>query len=404
MIYTISQPDIIDLPPVPVVEKKPITTTTATTTTKKYNKSTKQKSRTSSHSNKESIQPTHIPMSEEDTETEEKTLHTSNTSDIKEKTSTNSNSVPELISDDEMPDLIADNSSSSLDEEEDEEEDDFEENVSNTTTTTTTKDPSREDIDSMSAFYQISALTPVYTELSRLKRCKTYYHVLNVSKDSSPKEIQEHFDAINRLLFSSPKDSSRVLIGYLYSNTKVEYENLVNNAKQLVYEAYHTLYHEKNKLNYDLLLLKGEGTIDTKGLSLLKYSSPTLRLYSVFIFIILFFFKLLNICYSSLYNLVSFKPKKQMKWCSNCEQYHMITNDDNTLWEEDGKYFYRRDGKIHDVTNLIKSGILANSDQDKDSKDQEEVPSPPLHSPNNMRLPPAYAKLQRKKIPRTKRR
>ena len=50
-----------------------------------------------------------------------------------------------------------------------------------------------------------------------------------------------------------------------------------------------------------------------------------------------------------------------MKWCNKCNDYHLITSDDNQLWELDGIYYFRKDGIVHDVTALIKSGNVTHA-------------------------------------------
>eukprot|EP01113_Clastostelium_recurvatum_P009073 TRINITY_DN1432_c0_g1_i2.p1 TRINITY_DN1432_c0_g1~~TRINITY_DN1432_c0_g1_i2.p1 ORF type:complete len:1480 (-),score=506.59 TRINITY_DN1432_c0_g1_i2:4-4443(-) len=49
----------------------------------------------------------------------------------------------------------------------------------------------------------------------------------------------------------------------------------------------------------------------------------------------------------------SFKYRKHMKWCRNCADYHVVGGEDGTFWEEDGHYYFMKEGLRHDVSDLI---------------------------------------------------
>ncbi len=55
------------------------------------------------------------------------------------------------------------------------------------------------------------------------------------------------------------------------------------------------------------------------------------------------------------------RSKVQTKWCEACQEWHQISNDEGEVWEENGRYYYRRDGRVHDVTDFVQSGLFSSN-------------------------------------------
>jgi hypothetical protein len=77
---------------------------------------------------------------------------------------------------------------------------------------------------------------------------------------------------------------------------------------------------------------------------------------------ILFLFFLLVVKFArrtlfTLKNVIHFKPKRQMRWCDSCGEYHVISNEEGEVWEENGRYYYRKQGTAYDVTTLVQTEL-----------------------------------------------
>jgi curved DNA-binding protein CbpA len=188
--------------------------------------------------------------------------------------------------------------------------------------------------------------------------------VLNVSSDAEFSVIKQQY---HRLVLKLHPDR----------NTAPGAEDAFHAVKL----AYQILSNNKERAVYDNLLKKGEGLIDTKVDDTLEEPVKTgigwslLRLLFIFVgvifLVILVVFKLFKGILIAVKNLVKFKPKKQMKWCDSCREYHVVSNDEGEVWEENGRYFYRRDGTVHDVTDFVQGGFFTTQPEFDDDGDED---------------------------------
>lgn len=216
----------------------------------------------------------------------------------------------------------------------------------------------------------------------RIKSSVNHYQVLKVPKDASLSTIKSNYREIVNLL--NPR------------NCISELETaLTTAARKACIRSYKVLTVERDRLEYDIQLLKGEGTIDTEIRNSLveKYndrtSGPLLAILMAFNIFLLFFllsFKLFKGILVNLAKVFKFHPKRQMKWCDNCEEYHVVSTEEGSVWEMNGKYFYRRSG-VHDITDLVKSGFFAQQQQQPEQegdKEESETILTPLEESNRL--------------------
>lgn len=159
-----------------------------------------------------------------------------------------------------------------------------------------------------------------------------------------------------------------------------------SDALRAVSIAYNKLIDNRERSTYDNQLKNGEGTISVSindaGSELGSKSGFFWNLLRFLLVIVGIIFLLVLVIAKFFRNSFSYLKKnvfrfksnqKQMEWCASCGEYHTISNEEGEMWEEDGKYYYKRDGKVHDITSVVKSGLLAQvEDLDgSDSSDQE---------------------------------
>eukprot|EP01116_Phalansterium_solitarium_P006910 TRINITY_DN1933_c0_g1_i2.p2 TRINITY_DN1933_c0_g1~~TRINITY_DN1933_c0_g1_i2.p2 ORF type:complete len:238 (+),score=45.19 TRINITY_DN1933_c0_g1_i2:158-871(+) len=78
--------------------------------------------------------------------------------------------------------------------------------------------------------------------------------------------------------------------------------------------------------------------------------------------------KLLNGIWSTISKALNLKLKRpSARWCASCAEYHELTGDDGDVWEENGRYYYNRRGLVHDVTDIVQSGVLSGLEDDSDA-------------------------------------
>jgi len=76
---------------------------------------------------------------------------------------------------------------------------------------------------------------------------------------------------------------------------------------------------------------------------------------------------------TSVYNFLRFR--RQMKWCKNCGEYHAVGGTNGTFWEEDGRYYFMKDGVKHDVTDFVNDRAFHYPPGDGEEDDEEDAES-----------------------------
>jgi len=257
--------------------------------------------------------------------------------------------VPELVSDDEVPDLVSDG-----------EEEKVKEKKSSKS-----KDSWMDRLKYLTSWYSPDFTPEQKEQVTRIKNCSDHYEVLNVNRDSEPTAIKQQY---HRLVLKLHPDRNGA--------------PGAEDAFRAVTMAYQILSDSKERLVYDTLLKKGEGKIDTKVNDVSEEPVKTgigwglLRILFILVglvfLVILLVFKLFKGALVAIRNLIKFKPKKQMKWCDSCREYHVVSNDEGEVWEENGRYFYRRDGTVHDVTDFVQGGFFTTQPELDDDEGEDD--------------------------------
>lgn len=179
--------------------------------------------------------------------------------------------------------------------------------------------------------------------------------------------------------------------------------------------AFKILSNPVERFSYDLELIKGQGTFDLSDIDLPSFhirSRPKLLRYihtvvwtsskllllvlGVFALAILFGLKLVKNLVAGLASFLGFnsppQPKRQIKWCDNCKEYHNINLEgmaahsvflsvaEGEIWEENGKYFLRKDNQILDITTQLndyiqQNGLVFQEGDSDDSNSADELDS-----------------------------
>jgi len=272
-------------------------------------------------------------------------------------------SIPDLVSDDDdIPDLVSDDDDvpDLVSEGEEEKPLETKENKSSKS-----KDSWMNNLKFLTSWYS-SDYTPEQKEqVTRIKNSTDHYQVLNVARDADGGSIKQQY---RRLVLKLHPDR----------NSAPGAED----AFRAVTVAYQIISDNKERLIYDNLLKKGEGKVDTKVNDTLDepvksgFGWSLLRLLFILVglvfLVVLLVFKLFKGALVAIKNLIKFKPKKQMKWCDSCREYHVVSNDEGEVWEENGRYFYRRDGTVHDVTDFVQGGFFTTPELDDDDDLDED--------------------------------
>eukprot|EP01114_Cavostelium_apophysatum_P013895 TRINITY_DN3469_c0_g1_i1.p1 TRINITY_DN3469_c0_g1~~TRINITY_DN3469_c0_g1_i1.p1 ORF type:complete len:892 (+),score=228.33 TRINITY_DN3469_c0_g1_i1:421-3096(+) len=202
-------------------------------------------------------------------------------------------------------------------------------------------------------------------EVLRIKHCTDYYQIMNVHREADANTIKKQKRKIAARLL--PREGERAPSG-------------VSEALKAVMTADAVLSNQSDRLAYDALLLKGQGTINTT-ISLEETPRGFLwqlaRLVVVVVGLVLLLFvlafKVMRSLMTAVASVVRVRGKRQTKWCENCRDYHVIGADsEGEIWEENGHYYLKKDGRVHDITDqlneYIQSGLFEEDDEESDTE------------------------------------
>eukprot|EP01117_Protostelium_nocturnum_P005352 TRINITY_DN1949_c0_g1_i1.p1 TRINITY_DN1949_c0_g1~~TRINITY_DN1949_c0_g1_i1.p1 ORF type:complete len:864 (-),score=350.92 TRINITY_DN1949_c0_g1_i1:173-2764(-) len=201
-------------------------------------------------------------------------------------------------------------------------------------------------------------------EAKRVEGARNHYEVLNVRPDAQAKTVERRYKRLAEKLHPNKNVGNR----------------RVSSAFDLVNAAYSTIGDAKKRLQYDVLLQNGEGDLELKEneqggrisggfFGLLDGSVGLLFM------VLLLLMRLLRGFLIMVWSIFKFRPQRESRWCEGCKEYHVVPSSgyssDGEVWEENGNYFTRKDGAIHDVTELIRRGLFEQQEEESDASEEE---------------------------------
>jgi len=262
--------------------------------------------------------------------------------------------IPELISDDEMPDLVTDD------------EDTIEEQYQHQLLTIT---ETQRDTEQPSWGWSFSSdIRSQDQVIQRIAKSKDHYQVLNVTRDAQLRLIQHQYRKLASLLHANNTETSQ-------------------RALEVVTEAFSLLSDPRKRLEYDVLLQNGQGELNIQ-LGDIESSLPSMlsasrlrsskigRLIMLFVGLLilglLYCWRVVKLLFCFVRAILPLRSKKHTKWCQACKEYHTVGTEEGEIFEVNGHYFTRRAGTLVDVTEFIKRVTHACQEDGEDEKSSKK--------------------------------